>query len=127
MKSLPREIFNSIQDTYDEIVADEWGRLQGALDLQARMHLIKKVDERMHKAANSAVDRLTLGLRKSLHMDNIGVLIKERRDALGKTQKDIQKETGLPRSVLSRYENGRRIPSKLLSIRRLCKSLWPPD
>jgi len=127
MKSLPREIFNSIQDTYDEIVADEWGRLQGALDLQARMHLIKKVDERMHKAANSAVDRLTLGLRKSLHMDNIGVLIKERRDALGKTQKDIQKETGLPRSVLSRYENGRRVPSKLRSIRRLCKSLWPPD
>lgn len=47
----------------------------------------------------------------------IGITLKQLREKKGKTLQEVQNDTGIDVSLLSRYENGERIPSDSNKIR----------
>src|SRR5438309_3866519 len=52
--------------------------------------------------------------------------LKRLRIEAGLTQKDLERLSGIPKSRLSRYENGHLLPS-FQGLRRLSRSLGVPD
>lgn len=53
---------------------------------------------------------------------NVGTRLRERRLAMGLTQRQLETESGISRHEVSRYEGGRRTP-RLQTIARLARAL----
>lgn len=122
---LHEEILNILEPLFADVSSDELADAPAPLDLNVRAQVISKVDGMFRAAALQAVDGLVDQLKETLHMHNIGELLRDRRISLNKTQDELEREVEIARSILSRYENGKRVPKSQANIDKLCAALWP--
>jgi hypothetical protein len=122
---LHEEILEMLAPLFDDVSVDVLADAPAPLDLNVRADVIRRVEELFRKASTDAIELFIEDFRQTLHMHDIGALLRERRRTLKKTQDDVEKDTDIARSILSRYENGRRIPRSQKNIDKLCGSLWP--
>ena len=64
--------------------------------------------------------------RRLTLLDGFGARLRRARQQAGFSQKDLERRSGIPKSRISRYENGHLLPS-LAGLQRLCRSLGIPD